>query len=204
LGEYMIGVKNNPFANLGAAMKIGSELFLGMRRSAPRINKVHPRLADLAEDLAHRVREFSHQVKMMFKTHEEKLITKQMIQYRLSNTAIWIHAMACSLSRLDKSIRDGLDGAALDHDLAIVKHVFSLGGEEIDACLRALRHNPDRTMIAAAAAAMKRAESLPNSDYVLPEKTPDLSARGKGRKPDQTHIQQFGSGSTVSAENVPV
>jgi acyl-CoA dehydrogenase family member 9 len=204
LGEYMIGIKSNPFGNVGAAMKIGAELFLGLRRPAPKVTRVHPRLADLAEDLADRTREFSHQVKMMFKEHEEKLITRQMIQYRLSNSAIWIHAMACSLSRLDKAIRDGLDGPALDHDLAIVKHVFALGGEEIDNCLRALRRNTDRTMLTAAAAAMKRAESLPNSDYVLPEKTPDLSARGKGRKPDQTHIQQFGSGSTVSAENVPV
>ena len=59
-------------------------------------------------------------------------------------------------------------------------------------------------MLRAAAAALRRAESLPNSDYVLPEKTPDLKARGTGRQPDQTHIQQFGSGSTVSNEQVPV
>ena len=204
LGEYMLGVKKNPFANLGAAMQIAAELFLGIRRAAPKITRVHPRLADLSHDLERRVRDFSHRVKLMFKEHEEKLITRQMIHYRLSTAVVWMHAMACSLSKLDRSIRDGIDGAQLEHDMAIVRQVFALGGEEIDVCMRGLRKNSDQTMLSAAAAAMKRIESLPNSDYVIPEKTPDLSARGKGRKPDQTHIQQFGSGSTVSAENVPV
>jgi hypothetical protein len=204
LGEYMLGVKKAPFANLGAAIQIASELFLGIRRAAPRIGRAHPRLNDLANDLSQRVREFSHQVKMMFKTHEERLITAQMIQYRLSNSVVWIHAMACSLSKLDQSIREGLDGAALEHDLALVQQVFALGGEEIDTCLRGLRTNNDQTMLAASAVALARIDSLPNSDYVLPEKTPDLKARGTGRAPDQTNIQQFGSGSTVSAENVPV
>ena len=68
----------------------------------------------------------------------------------------------------------------------------------------ALRDNFNKPMLAAAAAAFKRSETLPNSDYVLPEKTPDLKARGTGRTPDQTHIPQFGSGSTVSKAQVPV
>jgi hypothetical protein len=158
----------------------------------------------MGRDVATRVREFSHQVKMMFKEHEEKLITAQMIQYRLSWSVTWIHAMVCSLAKLDKAIREGLDGAGLEHDLAIVKHIMALGGDEIDHALAALRRNTDKTMLAAATAALKRSDSLPNADFVLPEKTPDLKARGTGRKPDQTHIQQFGSGSTVSSEQVPV
>lgn len=204
LGEFMLGVKKNPFGNLGAAMQIGSELFLGIRRGKPTITRVSPQLADLARELERRVQEFSHQVKMSFKTHEEKLITRQMVQYRLSQSVIWIHAMTCSLAKLDKTIREGLEGHQLEHDMAIVHHVFALGGEEIDNCLRALRHNTDDTMHIAAQAALKRSDTLPNADYVLPEKTPDLKARGTGRTPDQTHIDQFGSGSTVRAENVPV
>ena len=204
LGEYMLGVKAAPMKNLGAALQIGSELFLGIRRGAPNISKLHPRLADLGRDVAARVREFSHQVKLMFKEHEEKLITKQMIQYRLSWSVVWLHAMVCSLSKLDQSIREGLDGAALEHDLAIVRHVCAIGGEEMDNSIRDLRKNIDGTMLKAAEVALKRAETLPNSDYVLPEKTPDMKARGTGRMPDQTHIQQFGSGSTVSNEQIPV
>jgi alkylation response protein AidB-like acyl-CoA dehydrogenase len=203
LGEYMLGVKKNPFGNLGAALRIASELYLGLRRPAPRITRVHPQLADLAGALQQRVQGFSHQVKMMFKEHEEKLITRQMIQARLSWSVIWIHAMVCSLSKLDKSIREGLNGPALEQDLAIVRHVFALGGEEIDNALRELRKNTDETMRAAAQAAMKRVETLPNSDYFIPEKTPDLSARGKGKRSDQTHIPQFGSGTTVRAIDVP-
>ena len=58
-------------------------------------------------------------------------------------------------------------------------------------------------MLKAAVVAFKRADTLPNSDFVLAEKTPDMKARGTGRKPDQTHIPQFGSGSTVRADQIP-
>lgn len=203
LGEYMLGVKKAPFANLGAALQIGSELFLGLRRAAPRITRVHPKLSAMAADIERRVQEFSHQVKLMFKTHEERLITKQMIQARLSTACMWIHAMVCSLAKLDMSIRKGLDGVNLDHDMAIARHVMALGGQEIDDALRGLRENVDETMVAAAAAAFRRADTLPTSDYVIAERTPDLKVRGTGRKPDQTHIQQFGSGSTVAASEIP-
>jgi hypothetical protein len=46
----------------------------------------------------------------------------------------------------------------------------------------------------AARVAIEEADELPNSDYVIPEKTPDKSAFGAGKKPDQTHVPQFGSG----------
>jgi alkylation response protein AidB-like acyl-CoA dehydrogenase len=203
LGEYMIGVKNAPFSNLAAALKIGSELYLGIKRGAPRVTRVNDRLRGLAADLERRVQNFSHQLKLMFKEHEEKLITAQMIQQRLSMAVVWIHAMTCSLSRLDLSMRKGLDGAALEHDLAVVNHVFALGGEEIDTALRDLWKNTDDSMRKAAAVALRRADALPNAEYSIPERTPDLKARGLGRKPDQTNIPQFGSGTTVRPDQVP-
>ncbi len=203
LGEFMLGVKDQPFANLGAAMQIGSELFLGMRRRAPRFSRVHPKLAQLTHDLEQRIREFSHQVKMMFKVHEEKLISRQMIQARLSWSVIWIHAMSCCLSRMDKSLREGIDGQQFAHDWAIVNHVFALAGEEIDNNLRALRKNTDTTMREAADVAFKRSDTLPNSDFVIPEKTPNENAFGTGRKIDTEAIPQFGSGSTVQTADVP-
>jgi acyl-CoA dehydrogenase family protein 9 len=203
LGEFMLGVKDQPFANLGAAMQIASELFLGIRRGAPRFARVHPKLAQLTHDLEQRIREFSHQVKMMFKEHEEKLITRQMIQSRLSWSAIWIHAMTCCLSRMDKALREGVDGQQFEHDWAIVNHVFALGGEEIDNNLRALRTNTDATMREAAKVAFTRSDTLPNADYVIPEKTPDTNAFGSGRTIDTENIPQFGSGSTVQTADVP-
>lgn len=194
LGEFMLGVKDQPFANIGAALQIGSELLLGMRRRAPRFSRIHPKLAQLAHDLEQRIREFSHQVKMMFKEHEEQLITRQMIQARLSWAVVWIHAMACALSRFEESLRDGLEGQQFEHDWAIVNHLFDLAGEEIDKNFHALRKNTDQTMREAAQAAFNRSDTLPNADYVIPEKTPDKSAFGTGRKVDTESIPQFGSG----------
>ncbi|MCA9294898.1 MAG: acyl-CoA dehydrogenase family protein [Phycisphaerales bacterium] len=203
LGEFMLGVKDNPMKHIGAALQIASELFLGMRRPAPAIRNVSPKLHNLKTDLEQRIREFSHQVKLMFKTHEESLVTNQMIQARLSWCAVWIYAMLCCLSRLDKSLRDGLDGEQLEHDMAIVNHVFALGGKDIDDKLRELRKNVDDSMRTAARAALKRLDQLPVEDYVMPESTPDAKAFGKGRVPNQTNIQQFGEGSTVKPENIP-
>jgi hypothetical protein len=203
LGEYMLGVKQNPMKNLGAAMRIGAELYLGIKRAAPGITRLHPRLDWFRQDLQKRVRDFSHTVKMMFKTHQEKLITAQMIQRRLSWSVVWLHAMICSVARLDKSLREGLEGPQLEHDMAIVRHVFALGGTEIENATRELRHNTDSSMLAAAKVALKRADTLPNSDFSIPERTPDLKARGTGRKLDQAHIQQFGTGSTVNTADIP-
>jgi alkylation response protein AidB-like acyl-CoA dehydrogenase len=203
LGEFMLGVKDNPMKHIGAALQIGSELFLGMRRPAPVIRNVSPKLHHLKTDLEQRIRELSHQVKLMFKTHEESLVTNQMVQARLSWCAVWIYAMLCCLSRLDKSLRDGLEGEQLEHDMVIVNHVFALGGKDIDDKLRELRRNVDDSMRTAARAALKRLDQLPVEDYVMPESTPDAKAFGKGRAPNQTNIQQFGEGSTVKPENIP-
>ncbi|HWB19809.1 MAG TPA: acyl-CoA dehydrogenase family protein, partial [Phycisphaerales bacterium] len=171
LGEYMLGVKNNPFKHMGAAMRIAAELYLGFRKPAPKITRLHARLDEFRPMIERRIQEFSHQVKMMFKIHQEKLITKQMIQARLSLACIWLHAMMCSLSKLDKSIREGIEGPQLDHDLAVVRHLCAIANEEIDNAIRGLYRNTDNTLLAAATASLKRAETLPNSDYAIPERT---------------------------------
>ncbi len=203
LGEFMLGLKKNPLRHPGAALRLAAELYLGWRRPAPRIGCLRAELDPLARGLERHVREFSHQVKMMLKVHREQLITRQMIQQRLSWIVLWIHAVACSLSRIDQSIRDGANGQQLDHEMRIVEHISAIAGHEIEASIRALRQNTDRTMRACAQAAMSHMDSLPDSDYVIPEQTPDEWARGKGRQPDQTHIPQFGTGSTASTADVP-
>ena len=204
LGEFMLGIKANPMRSPGAALRIAAELFLGVKRRQPTITRLHPKLADMTHDLERRVRDFAHQVKLMFKVHQEKLITRQMIQARLSQAAIWIHAMSCSLSKLDRSIRSGLNGTELENEIKVVRHLVALGKQEIDLALRGLRHNVDDTIVAAADAAKSFADTLPHAEYSIPERTPDMSARGRGRSIDQSHIQQFGSGSTVAREDVPV
>lgn len=203
LGEFMLGVKENPMKNIPAALKIGAELFGGIRRKTPEFSKLHPKMYAEGKELAKRIREFSHQVKMMFKEHEEKLITRQMIQARLSWSVIWIYAALCSMSRLDKSLRDDLDGEMLEHDVAIVKHIVAMACKHVDDNIRELRTNTDTTMLEAAKVALKRSNTLPNSDFFMPEKSPDESARGKGRPINTEDIPQFGSGTTVATSDIP-
>ena len=127
LGEFMLGVKAAPMKNFGAAMKIGMELFLGIRRSAPKITNVDSSLNTHAQMLSNHIREFSHQVKLMFKEKEEALITNQTTQYRLSWISIWIHAMACTIFKMDMNIRQGLDDKKLALDRAVVDFIMSYG-----------------------------------------------------------------------------
>ena len=195
LGEFMLGVKAAPMKNLGAAMKIGLELFLGVRRSAPKITNVDSSLSTHAQMLSNHIREFSHQVKLMFKEKEEALITNQTTQYRLSWISIWIHAMACSVSKMDMNIRKGVGEKQLAHDRAMLDYIMSYGTYKINGWLRALRENPDATMLKAAEKALEFGESLPNADYYIPESTPDMNARGKGKVCDQESLKQFGGGS---------
>jgi alkylation response protein AidB-like acyl-CoA dehydrogenase len=143
LGEYLMGVKAKPFKHIGTALQIGAELFLGIRRPAPRITKLSPKLAHMQRALEQHVRDFSHQVKLMFKKHEEKLITNQMVQRRLSLMVMWIHAMACSLARVDRSIRAGINGETLEAELRTVEYICAFAGEEIEAARRGLYKNTD-------------------------------------------------------------
>ena len=203
LGEFMLGVKSSPAKHVKEGLRLVLELYLGVRRRAPVMSRSRSELDGLKRALERNIREFSHQVKLAMRIHREGLITRQMIQQRLSWCVVWIHALACSLSRLDKSIRDGANGDQLANETKIVEHVCAMAEHEIGLNIRALRQNIDRTTVACAHAAMKQMDSLPNSDYVIPERTPDESARGTGRNPDQTHIPQFGSGSNVATADVP-
>ena len=200
LGEFMLGVKAAPFKNMGAAIKIGLELFLGITKRAPKITMADKSLHCHTTTLSNLIREFSHQVKLMFKEKEEALITNQTTQCRLSWISIWIHAIACSISKMDKAIRNGADEKQLAHDRAMLDYIMSYGVYKINGWLRALRQNPDTTMLAAAQKAWEFGETLPNEDYYIPESTPDLAARGTGKVCSQDAIKEFGSGSVYIQE----
>jgi len=199
LGEWMLALRAKPMANLGAALRIGAELYLHLRRPAPIISRLHPSLGELRIELEQMTREFAHQVKLMFKEHEEALITNQLIQRRLSMAALWIHALTCTVSRLDLTIRKGVNGEALEQERRIVEYFAAMARLEVEAELGALRNNADDAMRMAAKAAIARVDPLPISEYAIPEKSPDLSVRGKGKNLDQTHIPQFGSGPIVES-----
>ncbi|MCP4069316.1 MAG: acyl-CoA dehydrogenase [Phycisphaeraceae bacterium] len=205
LGEWMLSVKNNPTRNVGAGLRIASQLFLGIRPAAPRAGKAHDRIMHLVEECMLRIREFSHQVKMMFKEHEESLITNQFIQERLSLGALWIHAMLCSLSKCDSNLRKGLDGAALEHEIKIIEHLCAHGNAAFADAMRSLRMNDDATTRRAGLSVLAWIDQYPTEDYVTPETSPVADARsrdGHGFHADQNQIQQFGEGSVFSGEKV--
>jgi len=195
LGEHMLAIRAAPWKHPLTGLKLAAQLFMGIRPAAPRVSGLDASLREHAHALETLTREFSHQVKRMFKVLDSGILTNQMIQRRLSSMAIWIHAMTCSLSRLDQSIKSGIDARQLEHDRAIVDHICAIGGHAIRKSMRGLDSNTDATMRIAADAVWSTVGSLPHSDYSIPEKTPDESALGQGRVPDQTFIKQFGSGS---------
>ena len=194
LGEWMLGVKEAPMKNLSAAMKIGAQLFLGIKPSKPRISKLSPKLDRHARRVEKLTQTLSHEVKKQFKIHEESLITNQMIQRRLSLIAVLIHATTCVLSRVDKTIKSGTNGQQLADEMAIVDYCCDWFADDINDNIKRLYDNYDKTMRRAADAAYRAIDALPNSDYAIPEKTPDPEAFGKGMHLEQEHIRQFGSG----------
>jgi len=194
LGEWMLDIKKNPIRRLGAAARLGGELFMSMRRSVPKFTKLHPKLRRHAQELMFRIRDHSYNTKMMNLEHQESLINNQFIQARLSNCALWIHAMTCTLSRCDANIRAGLQGADLIHELKVVDEVCAIANARIDDETRSLRWNHDGIARSCADSVLDRADLLGNADYSIPERTPVMAARGTGRPVPTDGIKQFGSG----------
>ncbi len=181
------------------AMSLGTELFLGVRKPAPRIARVLPELREYADRLALAVREHSHQFKQASKRYKEAIVHRQAVQARLADNAMWLFAWACTLSKLDQDLRaaNGHSGALeVARDKAAAVHFFDLAACAIDVNIRELYENSDDTMLAAADAAIKHNDTLPNSDYVIPERSPN--AKGTGRVNKQDGIKQFPGESAVS------
>lgn len=192
--EHLLDVRQNVIGNLPEALRIAAELWLGLPRRLPRLRRLHPSLKHLGCQVERIVRDFSHQILCMYDAHREKLIQRQMIQARLGWAALWIYAMLASLSKLDASLRGAVSESESADEIRTVEHVCALGCDEVRRAFRALRENPDATLGPAADVALRAADSLPNSNYVIPEKTPVEDARGSGRKPSPDGIPSFGVG----------
>jgi acyl-CoA dehydrogenase family member 9 len=183
---------------LRRAIPLGSELFLGIKPAAPKISKVHGSLTAQAERLAQLARDHSHVFKMASKKHEEAIIDRQTVQARIGDQAMWLHAMACVISRLDMQIRSGQDGVEFDRDRAAAEHFLDLAELEIRKCFRALDENADDSMRKAAAAAIAFSDSQPNERFYIHEASP--VAAGEGQERDHEAVKQFpGDGVASSA-----
>ncbi len=195
LGEHMMSIKDNAVSPKfwGKGMKLGAELFLGIRASAPAITRLSPQLIEGQTIFENLVKEFSHQVKMMFKEHEEAIITKQMIHARLSLCVCNIYAIASVLSKMDQAIRSGKPADELEYDLSVGNFFIKHAQHEINMWLQELRDNVDEDMRKTASIVRKFTDKLPNSEYYIPESSP--SDKGTGRPLNTEDIKQFGSGS---------
>jgi hypothetical protein len=210
LAEHMLGVQQatgyEPSASLWHNFKSGiaslrkpgvmkaatplvGELYLGLRSGSPDIDKVHSSLHDVARRLTKLVREHSHQFKLASKRYGEKIVAREAVQARLADSAMWLHAWACALSKLDKQIRNGESGTKFEQDRAAAMYFFELAEDAIRLCFRELNDNSDDAMLVAAQAAMTHVATLPNSDYVIHESSPN--AKGTGKKLKQDSIKQF-------------
>jgi len=214
LAEQMLGIKTallkDPDEPLGAyiskalkstfnprimkiAIPLGMEVYLGIRRASPKITRVLPELSTVAARLANLVREHSYQFKVMSKRYDVAMLDRQAVQARMADVAMWLHAWACTLSRLDMDLRahqgNGAGDAEFARDKAAALHFFDLAEVEIHTRFRELYENADNTMLKAADAAMAHNATLSNAAFAIPEKSP--TARGTGRTARQDGIKQF-------------
>ncbi|HET6248875.1 MAG TPA: acyl-CoA dehydrogenase family protein [Tepidisphaeraceae bacterium] len=179
-----------------AALPLASELFLGHRPQAPEVHLIHETLKDRASALAAMVAEHSHQFKLASKHYGEQIISRQAVQARLADSAMWLHAWACTLSKLDSELRANESGPKFHRDHAAAMFFMDMAATEIRRCHAALFENDDESMKRAAETALKYSETLPNGEFVIPEGSPN--ARGTGKVPDQAGIRQFPGDGTSS------
>lgn len=170
-----------------AALPLAKELFLNWKALSPTPPVVQPSLQDAAGELSYRIRDLSFEFKRASKANGEKIVSRQATQARLADVAVLIHAWACTLSRINKQVESKV---ARDFEIAAAMHFFDLANHEIVRSLRELRYNSDETMRSAAAAALQHVQSLPDSDYSVPEKSPVISPE-QGRERKQDGIAQF-------------
>ncbi len=174
---------------MSKAIPLGLELFLGIRKAPPRITRVHPSLAAYAEKICRLTQEHSHQFKVASKANEEKIIERQAVQARIGDVAIYLHAMVCTLSKLDSQVRAGADGVEFERDRSAALHFFQLAEGWIHERWRELRVNSDESMRRTATAAIAHNDTMPNSLFAIPERSP--VAKGTGKELKQDGIKQF-------------
>ena len=173
-----------------AGLSVSSEVFLGIRRRRPALDKLHPSLKNEADRLTRAVVELSYQLKKTSQRYDAEIVSKRVVQARLGDAGVLIHAWACALAKLDQLVRANEGTTEAERDRQAALHFFDLAEQELQARFRSLYDNADDSAEAAAFAAMKLTETMPASDFVIPERTP-TDLRGKGRTPDQSHIKQF-------------
>jgi len=181
---------------LKAGIPLFKEVMLGIKRPIPRVTMLDPSLVEAANRLATLARDHSYQFKIASKRFGDKIVSRQSVQARLADSAMWLHAWSCTLSKLDRDIRSGASGPKFQRDRTSAIHFFDLAEHAILDCFKELTENSDDTMLAAAKAEMEYSATLPNSEYVIHEASPN--AKGTGRRNKLDGIKRFPGDSTKS------
>jgi len=184
----LLGAFANP-ARIRAAVSVATEIFLGRRGRLPVIRGVSEALLPYAKRLSHCVREHRHVFKLAAKRYGEQIVARQAVQARLADSALWLYAWACTLSKLERDTRCGGNGALRERDRTAALYFMDLAQYEVDRSLHEVLDNPDEAMRLAAGAALRHSDTLPNAGFFLPESSP--VARGAGRLPAQKAIKVF-------------
>ena len=150
---------------------------------------MNPQLRSQAERIARIIRDQSFLFKKASLHYKEEIVSRQVVQARLADTFIYLFAMVATLSRIDDQIKRGDAGPAFDRDREAALFFFDYAEIEIRQRNATLFKHADDAMLKAAEAAIVYNDSLPNADFIVPEKSP--VAAGTGRTPDQTDIAQF-------------
>jgi len=177
------------------AIPLGLEVMLGWRKSVPVLTRLHGSLDDRAKRFCALVREHSHQFKVESRRHAEKILDRQAVQARIADNAMWLYAMACSLSRFDRQIRQGEDGVEFERDKTACMHFLDLAEVKIRRNFVAMTDNADESMRTAAQAAIAVSDSQPNNLFIIPECSP--VAAGTGRTPPTAGVRQFPGNDTT-------
>jgi len=177
------------------AVPLGLEMIFGVKRKLPQVPKLHSSIANEGLRLAKLVQGHSHQFKLISKKYREELLNKQTIQARISENAMWLHAVACTLSKLDQQLKANESGTQFEHDKSAAVHFIDMAELVINTNISRLNKNADESMRIAASAALKHNDTLPNKNFIIPESSPN--AKGTGRIPPEKHIKQFPGDSAI-------
>ena len=86
-------------------------------------------------------------------------------------------------------LRKGETSVAFERDKAAALHFFDLAEQEIRSRFNSLYHNADKTLDQASLKTMQYTDTLPNSNFIIHQKSPN--AEGTGRKPIREFVKQF-------------
>src|SRR5262249_51993731 len=125
----------SPFRQMGTLLSFGAR-HLRDRWTTPEVPVQSRQLADRANELGKRVREFHLAVLAAMRKHREELLFRQYVQERIADAACELYASSCTLARLDSLLatKNGRsEGVA--QEVQAGKYYLKLSDRNIRRCL---------------------------------------------------------------------